>query len=151
MPQAFDKSPDEQLRAIHEAFSEIIPRLSTEELDEEIRARGEDPAHVAEQTRHILKTAVKTYQQEQLHAATARHTARITELFQKKTNLPSTPEGRRELLAAVFANIPDMQSAVLTAHHREFTDLTDTDVEDYLADLAALGVLDQLQGPTNLR
>lgn len=150
MPQAFDKPADEQLRAIHEAFSEVIPHLSKEELDEEIRARGEDPTHVAERTRHILKTAVKTYQRKQLHAATARHTARITELFQKKTNLPSTPEERRELLAAVFTSIPDIQSAVLTAHHREFTELTDTDVEDYLSDLAALGVLDQLQGPTHL-
>jgi hypothetical protein len=150
MPQDFHKSPEEQLRAVHEALSEVIPLLSDKEIADELRADGEDPDAIAEQTRQIMLSAVKTYQREQLQAATARHTARITELFQKKTNLPSTPEGRRELLAAVFANIPDMQSAVLTAHHREFTDLTDADVEDYLADLAALGVLDQLQGPTNL-
>jgi len=150
MPKAFDKSPGEQLRAIHEAFSEIIPRLSKEELDEEIRARGEDPGEVAERTRHIMKTAVKNYQREQLQAATARYKVRITELFKNKPDLPGTPEGRRELLSAVFARIPDIESAVLTAHHREFSALTDTDVEDYLQDLAALGVIDQLQGPANL-
>lgn len=149
MPQAFDKSPDEQLRAVHEALSEIIPRLSKEELDAEIRTRGKDPAEVAERTRSIMKSAVKNYQREQLQAATARHKARITELFQKKRDLPSTPEGRRELLAAVFAGIPDIQSAVLTAHHREFSSLTDTDVEDYLYDLAALSVIDQFRDPTN--
>lgn len=66
MPQHFHKSPSEQLRAIDEAFSDIIPRLSEEELDKEIRARSEDPASVAERTRHIMKMAVKTYQQEQL-------------------------------------------------------------------------------------
>ena len=149
MPQAFDKSPGEQLRGVHEALSEIIPRLSKGELDAEIRARGEDPADIAERTRCIMKMAVKNYQHEQLQAATARHKARVTELFKKKRDLPSTPDGRRKLLAAVFAGIPDIQSAVLTAHHREFSSLTDTDVEDYLQDLAALGVIDQLRDPTN--
>ena len=86
MPRDFDKSPGEQLRVVREALSEVIPRLSKEELDEEIRARGEAPAEVAARTRSIMKSAVKNYQHEQLQAATARHTARLTELFQKNVS-----------------------------------------------------------------
>ena len=147
MSQDFDKSPEEQLHAVHEALSEVIPLLSDEEIADELRTDGEDPDEVAERTRRIMKTAVKNYQREQLQAATARHTAHLTELFKKKRDLPSTPEGRRELLAAVFARIPDMQSAVLTVHHREFSSLTDADVEDYLHDLAALDVIDHFLRP----
>lgn len=66
MPHNFHKSPREQLLAIHEAFCDIIPHLSKEELDEEIRARGEDPDHIAEHTRRIMLTAVETYQRDQL-------------------------------------------------------------------------------------
>lgn len=92
MPQAFDKSPGEQLRGVHEALAEIIPRLSKEELDAEIRARGEDPADIAERTRRIMKIAAKNYQHEQLLAATARHKARITELFQKNMTYRALPK-----------------------------------------------------------
>jgi len=34
---------------------------------------------------------------------------------------------------------------LFTAQHREFTDLTDTDIESYLEDLDELGVLERLK------
>ena len=68
MPQVFDNTPEEQLRSVHEAFTDIIPCLSDEELETEIRERGEDPNQVAERTRQVLLSAVKAFQEKQLLA-----------------------------------------------------------------------------------
>lgn len=67
MTHVFDNTPEEQLRSVHEAFSDVILCLTDEELDTEIRERGEDPAQVAERTREIMRSAVKAFQEKQLH------------------------------------------------------------------------------------
>jgi hypothetical protein len=44
---------------------------------------------------------------------------------------------------------PEIGAALLTAQHREFQDLTDADIQSFLEQLGALGVLDELRGPSS--
>ena len=67
---------------------------------------------------------------------------KVARLKDNRFELPKSQVDRRNLLAAVFAAKPDIQSLMLTAQHRDFDQLTDSDVESSLKQLAYLGVLD---------
>ena len=56
-----------------------------------------------------------------------------------KHRLPADPKLRRHLLAAMMAR-PQVQG-MLTAHGREFAELTDEDVEESILELMHLGVV----------
>ena len=68
--------------------------------------------------------------------------SRVAAMFKDDFPLPRSADERREMLNAFFASRPDIGSALLTAQHREFSELTDADVEDTLRQLKELGALD---------
>jgi hypothetical protein len=53
--------------------------------------------------------------------------------------LPGSPEARRALLADLFERNPQMERLLLKAPRREFTALSDGDVERFLKQLHELG------------
>lgn len=142
---------EKELRAVWDAFAESIAESSDEEVLAEAREEGEDPHETAQRVRSALRDAVKSLQQRRLHEAEHQYKRRITEIYERQHRLPATPEQRRELLSLVFSRIPAMQTAVLTAQHREFSSLTDEDIESYLKQLDELGVLDRLGEPHDER
>jgi len=53
------------------------------------------------------------------------------------------------LLHGVLRDRPQFQDIVMTAQHREFSELSDDDVTSFLRQLKSLGLLDLPASPTN--
>jgi glucan phosphorylase len=138
---------EEELSNIMNAMAESEWELSDEEVLEEARERGEDPESEAERIKDIFRRIFKEHQQAPLREAQRQYEERLSSMFNKETVLPSTPEERRDLLDGFLARMPEYGSALLTAQHREFKDLTDSDVESLLKQLIELGALDSTSGP----
>jgi hypothetical protein len=138
---------EKELRAIMYALAESIAQASDEEILAEVREEGDNPEIEAEHIRSRLRDTAKAYQQQKLRAAQQQYDAHIAGMRNKEYALPTTPGARRTLLAAVFARIPELQTALLTAQYRDFSNLTDADIESQLKQLKELGVLDNLPPP----
>jgi hypothetical protein len=138
---------DDQLANIMSGLADSVLELSDDALLAELREEGGDLRKVADHTRNVLRRASKAYRKRKLEEAQHTYEKQVAEIRMKSYNLPVSPNRQRVLLAAVFAARPDMQSALLTAQHRDFKDLSDTDVEGFLKQLKELGVLDTLGLP----
>jgi len=142
-PEAHEK----ELRAIMYAMAESVAEAADEEILAEAGEEGNDPGTAAEQIRNMLRNAFKAYQQRKLREAQQQYGHRVAAMREKTYALPATPEKRRALLAVVFARVPEMHAALLTAQNRDFTSFTDADIESYLKQLHELGVLDSMLDP----
>lgn len=138
---------DEQLANIMNSLADSVLDLSDEELLAELRKEGVDPQAEAERTRQFLRQVSKAHRMRKLENAQLIYEKQVAEMRSKRYDLPTSSSKQRELLAAVFAARPDMQSAFLTAQHRNFEELSDTDVESFLKQLKELGVLGALGLP----
>lgn len=133
--------PDEtnyalNLSRVLDGLAESIADAPEEELLEELRQEGLDPAANAAATRALLLGAVVQHEQRLLVEARERIKARR----RRTTPLTATePEARRTLLQRLFTSQPQFAEMV-TAHYRDLSQLTDSDVESCLEDLAELGV-----------
>jgi 2-methylcitrate dehydratase PrpD len=101
---------------------------------------GEDATQSALGIKAMMEQTVRTFRQRRLTQAAAEFRALTAAMRSKWAALPERPEERRTLLAAIFQKQPQMERAFLTIQHREFTALSDQDVESCLRQLAALGV-----------
>jgi hypothetical protein len=135
------KKYDEQLSAIMNRLADSVLDLSDEQILAEAREEGIDPLNEAERIRDMLRDSSKTYRMQKLIEAERIYKNQVAKLRDTRLDLPQSPADRRNLLAAVFAAKPDIQSLMLTARHRNFEELTDSDVESSLKQLAYLGVL----------
>ncbi len=133
---------DEQLANIMCGLADSVLELSDEQILSEIREEGIDPAIEAARIRNVLRQASKAHRQKKLREAKHTYEQRIAEMRTRQYDLPASAAERRDLLAAVFAARPNIQSAMLTTQHRDFRELSDADVETFLKQLKELGVLD---------
>jgi hypothetical protein len=136
------KKYDEQLSIIMNRLADSVLDLSDEQMLSETREEGIDPLKEAERIRDVLQRSSKKYRMQKLKDAERIYKEKVARLKDIRLKLPQSPADRRNLLAAVFAAKPDIQSLMLTAQHRDFDQLTDSDVESSLKQLAYLGVLD---------
>lgn len=127
---------DDELYALMSFLAESVAEMSDEQIREEY---GHEPKP---RTKEIFRAALKELQQEKLRAARAVYESTVSALSSRTYNLPQNRSERRTLLAAVFAQKPDLRAVAFTAQHRELQDLTDSDVESFLKQLAELGLLD---------
>jgi hypothetical protein len=134
----------ERLDAISDALGDSILAATDQEILEEARLAGLDPNAEAGRLKALMLSTVKAYQQRALREARQSYDAQALRAASKASAIPSDPAKRRELFSFVLAKQPQY-SELFTAQHREFTDLTDTDIESYLEDLDELGVLDKLK------
>jgi hypothetical protein len=137
-----------QLLAIMNALAESAAEASDTDILAEAREAGEDPVQTAARVRAILGRAAKEYEQRNLRKAQQDYDEKVRAFQAHPYVLPKAPEDRRTLLRHVMSRKPKLGEALLTAQHRDFTDLTDADIESCLEQLGALGVLDELQGPS---
>ncbi len=128
------KQYDDELDRIMSCLAESVTQMSDEQVKQEY---GHEPESSA---KAILKAALKDFDQAKLREARAKYELATKDLAQRSYNLPSTAPERRSLLSAFLSQRPDMRSA-FTAQHREFEDLTDSDVESFLKQLADLGMI----------
>jgi hypothetical protein len=133
---------EEEYSNIMNALAEFTFEMSDEEVEAEIREDDDDPEGSGGQVKKIRHEAIKAHQQRHLLEAQQQYAERIAAMKEKKYDLPESPEERRTLLMAFLSNRPEIGSAVLTAQHRDFKDLTDADVESYLKQFHELGAMD---------
>jgi hypothetical protein len=133
---------DAELFNVMSALAETEWEMTDKEVIEDARVRGEDIEKEAELVKDIFRRALKEHRQAPLREAQQKYKDRVASMFRDEISLPQSADGRRELLDAFFASRPELGSALLTAQHREFSELTDSDVEDFLRQLKELGALD---------
>lgn len=114
-----------------------------EEIDDDLRALGEDPEKAAMRARQLALDAVQQHRNRRLDRARQQFDDHQQALEAKGYDLPGTPEQRLALLVAAVRGKPWL-SDMLTVEHRDLRSLPDDDVVSYLRQLAELGVLDEL-------
>jgi len=136
------RTDTENLHSIYDALTDSVIGASDDEVIEEARLVGQDPTIEAGRLKAVMLASVKAYQQRALREAREAYDAQ--EQSSSRTSfVPGTPAERRELFSFVLAKQPQY-TELFTAQHREFTDLTDDDIETYLEDLDELGILQKL-------
>jgi len=130
-----------KIRALHDALADSVLSLSDEQLSAALREEGRDPDVVAEETRALLLGTVKQFQQRALVKARVEHEAAVHQLETRRPVFPRTAQERRDLLVGLLTQQP-AATGVLTAQWREFSEMTDADVETALLELAHLGFID---------
>ena len=134
-------SDEKKMRVFFEALADNVDSLTDEELLAEVREEGRSPEDVAKQTRLLLQNTVKGFKQRALVAAKEQHTQMEARLAAMRFQLPTSPTERRQLLDAVIAR-HQQAGRMLIAQHRDFKEMTDGDVESWLQQFGALGLLD---------
>ena len=132
-------SDETKMSALFEALADSVDALSDEEVVAECLEEGHSPADVSTRTRAVLQNAVKAFKQRPLLEARRERNRSIERMKAAKHQLPTDPVLRRDLLVAMMAQ-PQAQG-MLTAHGREFTELTDEDVQEAILELMHLGVV----------
>ena len=131
-------SDETKMCAFFDALADNVEALSDEEVLAECREDGQVPNDVAARTRSVLRDATRAFGQHRLVEARRARERAIERMTATKHRLPHDPKLRRELLAAMMAQ-PEAQG-MLTAHGREFAELTDEDVREAILELVYLGV-----------
>src|SRR6266446_1120809 len=124
----------ERLARIVDGLAEYIENVPAEEIVEASREEGQNPSEVAAHVKDVLKNAVKNYQQRELMKAKAAYEQEIAAMSERRVHLPKRPETRRRWLDAVFQQQPQLQAA-FTLQNRDFSELTDEDIEAHLRKL----------------
>ena len=132
-------SDETKMIALFEALADDVNSLSDEELLAECRDEGHSPAAVAKRTRSALESAVKAFKQRPLLEARRERERSIERMAAAQHQLPAGPQLRRDLLATMMAQ--PQAEGLLTAHGREFAELTDEDVREAILELMHLGVV----------
>ena len=145
----FNDEPDcgKKQRAIYNAIAGSMLEMSDEAMLSEAREAGADPARIAERVRRLFAAADREYEQRHLRQAAEQYRQSLAAIRSCTAELPAGADERREMLARLFARDPEIGSALLTAQHRQFKNLSDLDVTSLLVQLKALGALAE-PGPT---
>lgn len=141
-----DASPEQEWDSVLDALAESVLAATDEELLEEVRADGNDPVQLASQIEDLLLGSARAHfrtERLKLEEAIAMPKLRASE----RSKIPSSPLERRSLLAYIMQQLPKLGAALATIHHRDYTELTDADVEGVLEQFDELGVLRQLVEP----
>jgi hypothetical protein len=132
---------EEQLARIMGALANSVQRATDDELIDEARCEHQDQLKSAEQVRAVLQRALRDVSQSKLRAAREQYTAISKRLHENDYELPSTASERRRLLLSVLHQRRDIGAVVITAQYRDFSELSDEDVEGFLRQLKELGLL----------
>ncbi len=124
------------------AVAESVLEMSESQALGEVRQSGEDPTEVARRTRLLLWSQAKVSRKKPLFDALREYQIQVERMRARKTNLPETPQARRDLMLSLFHRYPQMQSAFMTVQHREFKSWSDSDIESFLRQLQELGAID---------
>lgn len=140
-----DKSKDlKRLHSYVDTAADLVIQATDEEIEADIRARGEDPKKSAEHVRSLIHSKVTARNKKRLERAKHElaNKRRNQERKERSKSLPQTPEERRELLAAILTR-PDLPSELTVAFRDREDSLTDEEINSILEDFADLGLINQ--------
>lgn len=138
------KTDQEKLAAFIEALGDSVLESTDDEIIEELRLAGIDPDAEAVRLKAKMLATVSAFRQRALAAARAGYRNRLEQMQRKTYAIPKTPEARRELFSFVIRQ--PQYAEYVTAQYRDLENLTDSDIETYLQDLAELGILPKAGG-----
>lgn len=131
---------DKEFQSLMSALADSVLRESPEELANDLHAEGIEPNEYAERLRQVMLDAIKAHRQQALIKARQSYKDSVASYEQRKVYLPTTPAKRRAIFDQVLKRDPSLRQ--LTLQNRDFTELTDEDIESYLRQLHELGVID---------
>lgn len=134
-------SDERKMRALFEALADNMESLSDAEVLAEAREEGGSPEEIATQARLLLRNTLKKFKQRALVAAKEQHQQKAAHLAVTRFQLPTSQLERRQLLDMVIVQ-HQQAGRMLIAQHRDFKEMTDDDVESWLQQFGALGLLD---------
>jgi hypothetical protein len=143
----FDKHEEELMRVMF-GLGESLVEAPESEVLEEAKQNHVNLLDEAEEVRGILRSAGRRYLQRKLRESRQAYETAVAEMEGRKYDLPETAAERRQLLDAILRERPDFEPIVITAQHRNFSELTDEDVTSFLRQLKTLGLSDLLAAPT---
>jgi hypothetical protein len=136
------KTDEEKLGALINALADSVLEESDDEIREELRMKGVDMDAEAVRLKAIMLDTVKAFRQRSLNAAREAYNREIIQMEKKPYPIPETAEERRDLFLLLTQKKKYAQ--YVTAQYRNLEELTDNDIKTYLEDLAALGILQEL-------
>lgn len=131
---------DLELQRIVEGVVDSILRAPEDEIDEELRAAGDDPDTVADGLAASLQETIERHRRGRRALA---HVRIQQNLFLTRTpayGLPKSEEKRVRLLAAALHRRPELEE-MLAVHLQDIERLPEEEVESYLRQLAEMGLL----------
>lgn len=138
------KDDGERLHAFASAMADSVEAASDEELLADARSAGVDSNQTKSHVQQLLQGVVKASKQRRLESAQVEYRASVAAFRSATKKVPALPNEQRALLMHVFQAHPHIRS--VTLQHREFSELTDSDVQSLLAQLEQLGMLDEIKG-----
>lgn len=138
------KDDGERLYAFANAAADAIETASDEELLADARSAGVDPNQTKSHLQQLLRGVVKTAKQRRLEHAKAEYKLSVAAFSAATGKIPTLPKQQRALLTHVFQAHPQIRS--VTLQHRDFAELTDSDVQSLLRQLEQLGMLEEIDG-----
>jgi hypothetical protein len=142
----FDKHEEQVMRLMF-GLADSIADASPSEVLEEARQGEINLLDEADEVRGILRAAGRQHLQRKLRESRQAYETAVTELQAKQYDLPTSAKERMELLQVTLRERPDFEQIVMTAQHRNFTELSDEDVTSFLKQLKDLGLLDMPASP----
>jgi uncharacterized protein with von Willebrand factor type A (vWA) domain len=143
----FDKHEEEVMHLMF-GLAESLVEASPSEVLEEAEQNHVNLLDEAEEVRGILRSAARACLQRKLWESRQAYETAVAEMQVREYDLPETIAERRQLLDALLRERPDFEPIVMTAQHRNFSELTDEDVTSFLRQLKSLGLLDTPTSPT---
>jgi hypothetical protein len=128
---------DQELAALMDGLAESVFELPDDEVRAEMGGEKDSP----ERAGNIMRLALKDCRQKLLIEAQRRHDEHVAAWRQRQHSIPDSIDEQRKLLNSLLARTPALGAALLTAQHRDFTDLPDEDVTSYLRQLIELGAM----------
>ena len=125
----------EALNVLEALAASVEEEMSDDEVAEALRLEGRDPDAEAEALRQDLLNFVTEHQHKTLRQ---QQTQTRRQLAHSTHRVPGTITERRARLRRVLERAP----ADLTVQGRNLEEIPDEEVDDWLADLAELGYLD---------
>lgn len=134
------KNDEERLEYLIESIENSILSASDEEIVEDFRSNGQDPAQIASSAMALIQGQLNAERKQRLATARQGYLRAVGQQSAPRS-LPADPRERRGLLERIMSAELRLPSE-LTLAFREGKEISDRDVISLLEDLAELGFLD---------
>ena len=118
-----------------DALADSVIDMDADELYADVLETGISP----DQTRNLLLSVTKDFQQKKLREAEGEYKRKLMSYYQTNQEVPTDSKILRALLNTFLLNNPDIRKQ-LTLQHRDFEMMSDEDLRELLKELRALGI-----------
>lgn len=132
-----DPKNRERLERVYDAVDASLDDMTGDELREQVRALGADPADVVRDVRTHVAGILKEHRQAKLRAAQAGQRAAVEAYRARTSRIPSDHVAQRALIAHIAQRYPQQ----VTMHHRDLEALPNDELAEILKQFDALGLL----------